>query len=190
MTDAVGAPPLDARAYREVFGHLPTGVVAVTAFDPTGEPLGMACNSVSSVSIEPPLVLFCPARTSTTWPGLRDAGRLCLNVLAEDHADVSRQFARRGADRFADLSWHPRPAGPAIDDAVAWIECEIEDEHPAGDHTIVVARVASLEANEGRSPIVFFRGDYGKIATAAQGAAVTSSKSNANATHAPQEENE
>lgn len=188
MNAVAGRPRIDARAYRDVFGHLPTGVVAVTAFGPEGRPLGMACNSVSSVSLEPPLVLFCPAHSSTTWPGIRDSRTLCLNILAEDHADLSRRFARRGVDRFAGLAWHARQAGPAIDDAVAWIECEIEDEHQAGDHLIVVARVLSLEANEGRSPIVFFRGDYGRIARQ-EGAAVTGSSTNANATKALQEEN-
>jgi len=151
--------------FRRVFGHLPTGVTVVTAFAGAGEePVGMAANSVTSVSLDPPLLLLCPALTSTTWPTLREAGRFCVNVLAHDHEEVSRQFAAAGVDRFAGVSWHPGRAGPALDDGVAWIDCEIDAEHPAGDHTIVLARVLDLDVSGTYRPLVFFGGRYGTFA--------------------------
>jgi 3-hydroxy-9,10-secoandrosta-1,3,5(10)-triene-9,17-dione monooxygenase reductase component len=154
--------PIDPSAYREVLGHLPTGVTVITA-DGTDGPTGMAANSVTSVSLDPPLILFCPAKSSTTWPGIRAAGRFCINVMAGHSAEAVRSFARKGVDRFAEVSHAPRPAGPALTDALAWIECEIEQEHEAGDHTIVVARVLAIEAAPDMTPLVFFKGRYGSF---------------------------
>ncbi|HUB75841.1 MAG TPA: flavin reductase family protein [Solirubrobacteraceae bacterium] len=152
---------IDGERFREVLGHLPTGVTVVTAHH-AGGPVGMSSNSVTSLSLDPPLILFCPARTSTTWPRIREAGAFCVNVFAAHHEDASRQFSRVGVDRFAGVSWHDRAAGPALDDAVAWIECRIDAEHPGGDHVIVVGAVERLEVRAGEvEPLVFFRGRYG-----------------------------
>lgn len=152
--------PLDFRA---VLGRLPTGVTILAGYGPEG-PSAMACNSFTSVSLDPPLVLFCPARSSTTWPKLRQAGRLCINILAHHHEELSRQFSQPG-DRFRGVAWHRRDFGPALDEAVAWIDCAIEAEHPAGDHLIVVAAVRALEAHEdSHQPLVFFDGSYGSFA--------------------------
>jgi flavin reductase (DIM6/NTAB) family NADH-FMN oxidoreductase RutF len=152
-----------AEAYRAVLGHLPTGVTVLTAFGAAG-PTGMAANSVTSLSLDPPLVLVCPARSSATWPDIRRAGRFCVNVLGSRHEAICRQFAAKGADRFKGVSWRERAGGPGIRDAVAWIDVELCEEYDGGDHTIAVARVLSLEAAEGRQPLVFFRGQYGNFA--------------------------
>ncbi|MBS1678827.1 MAG: flavin reductase family protein [Actinobacteria bacterium] len=162
MSDSGG---VDAAHFRRVFGHLPTGVTVVTAFG-VEEPVGMAANSVTSVSLEPPLLLLCPARASTTWPSLRERGRFCVNVLAHDHEGLSRRFAASGIDRFAGVPWHRRQAGPALDGAVAWIDCEIDAEHAAGDHTVVIARVLDLGVSGAYRPLVFFGGRYGTFAPA------------------------
>ena len=145
--------------FRRVLGQLPTGVTVLTAFA-GGSPVGMAANSVTSVSLDPPLLLACPARTSETWPLLREAGRFCVNVLGASHGELARRFSRRGIDRFDGVEWTPRNAGPALPDAVAWIECALRSEHDAGDHTIALADVLALEAGEGE-PLVFSRGRYG-----------------------------
>jgi 3-hydroxy-9,10-secoandrosta-1,3,5(10)-triene-9,17-dione monooxygenase reductase component len=155
--------PIDSRGFREVLGHLPTGVAIVTARAGDAR-VGLACNSVTSVSLEPPLVGFCAANTSTTWPEIRRAGRFCINVLADCHAEAARRFAQRGIDRFAALSWHDRAGGPAIDDAVAWIDCNAYAEHEAGDHVIVVGEVMALAARPDAPPLVFYRGAYGSFA--------------------------
>ena len=150
--------------FRQVLGHLPTGVTVVTAHHPDG-PVAMSANSVTSVSLAPPLILFCPAKSSTTWPKIRESGRFCVNVFAAHHEEYSRRFAARGVDRFAGVAWHERPAGPALDDAVAWVECTIDAVYPAGDHLIVVGAVDRLDVRaDADDPLVFFRGRYGSFA--------------------------
>ena len=151
---------IEASAFRRVLSHLPTGVTVITGEHVDG-PVGMACNSVTSVSLEPPLISFCPARTSETWSALRHTGRFCVNVMANDHDWAVRAFARKGIDRFAGVTYYPRFGGPAIQDAVAWLDCEIRAEHEAGDHLIVVAEVVGLTARADVAPLVFFRGAYG-----------------------------
>lgn len=148
--------------FRRVLGHLPTGVTVITAYTSKG-PAGMAANSVTSVSLEPPLILLCPARSSATWPLIRAAGQFCVSVLADHQEGEARRFASRDADRFAGIGWRPRRGGPALTDAIAWIDAELWDEHDAGDHTIAVARVIAMEAGAGTTPLVFFRGGYGQF---------------------------
>ncbi len=146
--------------YRQVLGHVPTGVVVLTATGPEG-PLGMACNSFTSVSLAPPLVSFCAARTSLTWPQIRATGHFCVNVMASHHIDATRGFARRGHDRFRGVTWYQRHGGPGIVDAVAWIDCDIVAQYDAGDHVIVLGRVRALDARADGTPLVFWRGEYG-----------------------------
>lgn len=155
---------IDPVRFRQVLGHLPTGVTVITAYGENGV-VGMAANSVTSVSLDPPLVLFCPAKSSTTWPTIRAAAGFCVNVMAGHHEEVTRRFAARGIDRFSGIKYTSRPTGPALADAVAWIECHPYDEHDAGDHTIVVARVVGIEAASSRDvdALVFFRGGYGSF---------------------------
>jgi 3-hydroxy-9,10-secoandrosta-1,3,5(10)-triene-9,17-dione monooxygenase reductase component len=148
--------------FRHVLGHLPTGVTVVTAQADDG-PAGMAANSVTSVSLDPPLILLCPAKSSSTWPRIRATGRFCVNVMAAHHEQTTRQFAQRGADRFAGVPLRRRPCGPALTEAVAWIECILRAEHDAGDHTIAVGEVTAIEAAADAAPLVFFRGRYGAL---------------------------
>jgi flavin reductase (DIM6/NTAB) family NADH-FMN oxidoreductase RutF len=154
----------EAERFREVLGHLPTGVVVIAAETLAG-PVGMAVNSFTSVSLDPALVLFCPARTSTTWPQLRRVRRFCANFLADEHEDVSRRFAGRDPDRFAGVGWQRTACGPCLDGVSAWLGCEIQDEHEAGDHTIVVARVLCLDFAPATPPLVFHRGRYAAISS-------------------------
>ncbi|MCC5575090.1 flavin reductase family protein [Microtetraspora sp. AC03309] len=157
--------PSDGKHFRNVLGRFATGVVAVTAIDAeTGLPYGLVANSFTSVSLDPPLVAFCVAHTSTSWPRVKAAGPLCVTVLADTQRQVCDQLAARGGDKFAGLSWSLSPAGgPVFDGALAWLDCTIEAEHPAGDHVIVVARVHGLDKHEDGNPLVFFRGDYGRF---------------------------
>jgi len=158
-------PLLDAAQFRRVFACLPTGVTVITAYS-AGRPFGMAANSVTSVSLDPPLVLFCPARASETWPVIREAGAFCINVMAGHHEDTTRRFAAKGVDRFADVRWTDRDTGPVLEAAAAWIECRLMDEHDAGDHTIVVARVVAVEAgDETVDALIFHRGAYSAFPT-------------------------
>jgi 3-hydroxy-9,10-secoandrosta-1,3,5(10)-triene-9,17-dione monooxygenase reductase component len=159
-----GAPPIvDPRVMRDVLGHFASGVTVLTAVTEEG-PLGFTCQSFSSLSLDPPLVAFAPARTSRTWPRLREIGRFCVNVLAEGQDDVSQNFARSGEDRFAGVRWTPSPHGsPVLEDVVAWIDGDLWAEYDGGDHTIVVARVLDLGAHPERRPLLFHRGSYGLL---------------------------
>ncbi|MGY1622473.1 flavin reductase family protein [Geodermatophilus sp. SYSU D00965] len=155
---------IDPLVMREVLGHFASGVTVVTALADDG-PVGFTCQSFSSLSLDPPLVVFAPARTSRTWPQLRDIGRFCVNVLAEDQHDLSSAFARSGADKFSGVHWRPSRQGqPVLDDVVAWIDCELWAEYDGGDHTLVAARVLDLGADGGRRPLLFHRGAYGLLA--------------------------
>ena len=154
--------PPDAATYRTVLGHFATGVVIVTAMD-GDEPVGMACNSFTSVSLEPPLVLFCAAKSSTTWPRLRISGKWAANILDEDGEEVCRLFAQKGADRFARIAYAPgRSGSPILEDALAFTDCETIAEHDAGDHVIVVGRVLELGYQHEGKPLLFYRGGYGR----------------------------
>jgi len=161
----VSAPT--AEGFRTVLGHVPTPVVVVTAMG-EGGPLGLAIGSFTSVSLDPLLVGFFPARTSTSWAAIRPVGVFCVNVLADDQTDVSRTFAARGVDRFAGVTWHPAPSGaPILDGAVAWIDCLLDDELDAGDHALVLGRVTALDLGRDAHALVFHRGDYTSTAAAA-----------------------
>ena len=163
MTSSLRALTPDPATYRTVLGHFATGIALVTAID-DGEPVGMACNSFTSVSLEPPLVLFCAAKSSTTWPRIQAAGKWAANILGEDGEEISRLFAQKGADRFSHVRYRPGASGaPILDDALAFVDCETVTEHDAGDHLLVVGRVLELGyAPEGK-PLLFYRGGYGRF---------------------------
>jgi flavin reductase (DIM6/NTAB) family NADH-FMN oxidoreductase RutF len=151
-------------AFRRVLGHLPTGVVVVTACQ--GDSLfGLAIGSFTSVSLDPPLIGFFPAKTSRSWPGIRDAGRFCVNVLGEDQQDLCGRFAAKGGDRFADVRWRRAPSGsPILDGVHAWIDCELDRVAPYGDHWFVTGRVTALGVERRYGPLVFYRGGYTRLA--------------------------
>ena len=158
-------PTIDQATFRQVLGRFPTGVTVITAVD-GGVPAGLAVGSFCSVSLDPPLVGFFPARSSSSWPHIEAAGRFCVNVLAEDQEDVCRRFATKGADKFDGLGWQPAPSGaPLIDSVLAWIDCEVHSVSAAGDHWAVLGRVVHLGVGrEEQGPLVFYRGGYGRFA--------------------------
>lgn len=159
--EVLEAAPVSPAQMRNVLGHFASGIVIVTAAGPDG-PVGFTCQSFASLSLEPPLVSFSPARTSSTWPRIRQIGRFCVNVLADHHEELSNAFARSGTDKFAGVHWRPAPSGsPVLDGVCAWIDCALFDEFDGGDHTIVVGRVVDLGAKGARLPLLFHRGRYG-----------------------------
>ncbi|WP_344413100.1 flavin reductase family protein [Pseudonocardia ailaonensis] len=152
--------PVTPQAMREVLGHFVSGVVVITAQG--AEPIGFTCQSFASLSLDPPLITFSPARSSTTWPRIREVGRFCVNVLAEDHQEYSNGFARSGTDKFAGVNWAPAPSGaPVLEGVSAWIDCTLWNEYDGGDHTMVVGQVSDLGADPARLPLLFYRGAYG-----------------------------
>ncbi len=166
VTDLTPAAPIpfDSREFRNVLGHFATGVTVVTgAAD--GAPLGLAANAFSSVSLDPPLILVCISATSETWPSIRTSGAFGVNVLGEHQEDMSRRFGRKNVDRFESVAWETAVTGsPLFPDALAWIDCVIDDEHAAGDHIVVIGRVVALARQpEGGRPLLFFQGQYGRL---------------------------
>ena len=152
----------DARRHRDVLGRFATGVTVVTA-DDDGEPVGLTCQSFSSVSLEPPLVLFCVSSSSSTWPRIRRSGHFCVNVLAADQQPLARAMAVRGPHKFSAVDWHPGVTGsPVVAGVLAHVECRIEAVHPAGDHDVVIGRVLDLGVGSPTTPdpLLFHRGSY------------------------------
>lgn len=156
---------VDAQRYRSVLSHYPTGVTAITAMHPDGTAVGMLVGTFTSVSLEPPLVAFLPDRASTSWPRIRAAGSFCANILAAEQEALCQQFARKGGDKFAGVTWRPAGSGsPVIDGVVAWIDCDIEQVFESGDHYIVIGRVRDLDVSRPGTPLAFVHGSYGKVA--------------------------
>lgn len=153
----------DSARFRQALGHFPTGVTVITS-ESDGVPAGLAVGSFFSISLEPPLVGFCVAKASTSWPAVRKTGRFCANVLASDQEALCRVFASSGGQKFQGIGWHPSSGGsPILADVLAWIDCTIDAEHDAGDHSIVVGRVRELEVPREGHPLVFFRGGYAQL---------------------------
>jgi 3-hydroxy-9,10-secoandrosta-1,3,5(10)-triene-9,17-dione monooxygenase reductase component len=152
--------------FRHALRRFPTGVVAITAHD--GEPVGLAIGSFVSISLEPPLVGFFFDNASTTGPRIEEAGRFAVNVLGEQHAALCQRFAVTGVDRFAGVAWTSGVVdAPLLDDALAWIECDIADVIQAGDHRLVVGHVRRVDIGQEARPLVFFGGELAALATAA-----------------------
>lgn len=159
---------VDSATFRRVLGHYPTGVVVVAAVV-GGQPCGLAVNSFTSVSLDPPLVAFCAAGTSSTWPRLRTSATFAVSVLRREQEEVCRLFARKGADRFAGTDWGTSPGGhPVLSEAMAWLDVSAEQIIAAGDHELVLGRVTALGAADGEpAPLLFFRGTFGTASVTA-----------------------
>ena len=160
---AQSVPAVNPRSFRDALGRFATGVTFITAA-PDDQPTGLIVNSLASVSLEPPLISFCPARRSLTWQRMRRTGRFAVNVLGRQHQGLVMRAAPPGADRFAGLDWQPGPGGaPLLSDALTTLECEIVAEHGAGDHWIVVGRVDNLHVSPVNKPLVFFAGEFASL---------------------------
>jgi flavin reductase (DIM6/NTAB) family NADH-FMN oxidoreductase RutF len=158
MTDA--ASPLDQRALRRAFGAFPTGVTITTTLDETGDPVGFTANSFTSVSLDPPLLLVCLARTASSFSAFAATPRFAVNVLAAGQREASATFATRGADKFAAVRWAARTTGaPVLDGVAAWFDCETDSVAPAGDHVILVGRVVGF-GDAAAEPLGYWRGAY------------------------------
>jgi 3-hydroxy-9,10-secoandrosta-1,3,5(10)-triene-9,17-dione monooxygenase reductase component len=153
--------------FRSVLGQFCSGVTVVTAMGPAG-PVGFTCQSFSSLSLEPPRILLCVSRTSTSWPTVRNSASFCVNVLAQAQQPLSERFARSGGDKFQEIAWTPSPGGaPRLADAAAWIDCRLHTEYDGGDHLVVVAGVRRVDTpTEPRAPLLFYRGRYARLADA------------------------
>jgi 3-hydroxy-9,10-secoandrosta-1,3,5(10)-triene-9,17-dione monooxygenase reductase component len=157
---STGESEIDQGNFRAVLGHFASGVAVVTGMD-GGQPVGFTCQSFFSLSIDPPLIAIAPGRSSTTWPRIAPTGILTVNVLTDQQEYLARGFSASGADKFQGVGWQEgRTGAPRLADALAWLDCEFETVHEAGDHLLVVAAVKALDSGKGE-PLVFYRGGFG-----------------------------
>ena len=160
-SDLHDPPPPTPDELRRTLGAFATGVTVITALD-GGEPVGFACQSFASVSLDPPLVLFCADHGGRTWPRIRRVGSFCVNVLAEDQEELCLRFGSSRGSKFEGLEWdRSRWGAPALRGVLARVHADIRDVHVAGDHDVVIGLVRELETpNDGR-PLIFFRSGFG-----------------------------
>lgn len=156
--------PIDPSHFREVIGHFPTGVAIVTAQGADG-PAGLTTNAVTSLSLDPVLLIVCFDNRSRTLPIVRECGRFAVNILGADHRELALLFAskRVAAEKFAAVTHTVDHGVPVLDDALAWAVCDVEAMHPGGDHTIGVGRVTAVGHAEAGDPLVFYRGGWQRL---------------------------
>lgn len=152
--------PFDSREFRRALGAFPTGVTVITTCDAAGKPFGVTANSFSSVSLDPPLILWSQSTTSSSYPAFRDCGRFVVNILADHQVHISNQFAKSGADKFREV---PVTAGlggvPIIDDCAAHLECVKIAAYPGGDHVVYLGQVEKI-FRSGHHSLAFGDGKY------------------------------
>ncbi|MFJ7590853.1 flavin reductase family protein [Streptomyces sp. NPDC097617] len=154
---------MEAGAFREAIGHFASGVVVITTLGPAG----FTCQSLTSLSLGPPLISFAINRSSATWPRIAAAGVIGVNILDLGQEELARRFASPHTDRFAQTEWVPSPelGVPRLTGSTAWIEATIENVHPGGDHHIVVCRVRSAQKSEqAKQPLIYHKGRFGRLA--------------------------
>lgn len=166
MTDGKGTkaavvPGDDVRRFRNALGWFTTGVAVVTTRVGAGAPIGITVNSFSSVSLDPPLVLWCLDKKSDTLEAFEAATHFTVNVLREEHQEISSRLSRKGDHSLAGLAVVDRESGcPALEQALAHFECEVEARHDAGDHVIMIGRVLNFDYAEDGRPLLYHRGGY------------------------------
>lgn len=161
--------PIAERDFRVAMSQFCTGVVIVTGMH-EGLPQGFSAQSFVSLSLQPPLIAISPAKTSRSWPRLRAAGRFGINILGEHQRELCARFAASEGERYQGVDWQASRAtgSPIISGVSSFIDCRLEHEYEAGDHSIAVARVVDLRVfSDQCSPLLFFRGHYGSFAGAA-----------------------
>lgn len=164
MTNQTVTQAIDPQHYRKTMGRYPTGVALISALTENGQPVGMIVGTLTSVSLDPPLVSFMPAKTSTTWPKIQKSGRFAVSVLGADQESVVRAFGGKTATKFETVSWEKSPhANPIADAAIAWIDCTISEVIEAGDHYIVLGAVQQMDIQGTELPLLFFQGGFGKF---------------------------
>lgn len=159
MTDI---PQIDPRTFRNVLGQFCTGITVITTVH-DGVPIGFACQSFAALSLDPPLVLFCPTKHSRAWQAIEASGKFCVNMLHENQQHVSAQFGSKADDKFAGIDWRTSGLGsPVIDGGLAHIDCTVHSVHDGGDHFVVFGAVQSMSEPQAIKPrpLLFYRGEY------------------------------
>lgn len=152
--------PFDSRQLRQVLGTFVTGVTVITTIDKTGKRYGLTANSFSSVSLDPPLILWSQSLSAPSYPVFLEADYFAVNILAHDQIAVSNRFASPAADKFAETECLAGIGGiPLIAGCCAYLECKKVSSYPGGDHSVFLGEVHRFEKKD-RSPLVFGNGRY------------------------------
>jgi len=155
--------------FRRALGHFATGVTVVTTLDEAARPAGLTASAVSSVSLDPPLVLVCVSQNANCYPAFREGGLFAVNILASDQESIARRFASSSlssAQKFEGVGYHPGALGlPILKDALAEFECTIVHAYPGGDHTIFIGQVEAVDTRSdlGREPLLYYRGRFDRL---------------------------
>ena len=159
----MSAHDIDPAQFRQLLGRFATGVTILTVVTPEGRPIGMTANSLSSVSLHPPLISVCVDRDADMHDIIIKADEFVVNVLSSQQETLARRFADKQVDRFDGIGYHLSPDGLVLlDAALAHIECHRHTQFQAGDHTIVVGKVVGGETGDGR-PLLYYRGGYAAL---------------------------
>ncbi len=156
----------DAELFKEVMSQFATGVTVVTGVDRSGIPVGFTANAVASVSLEPPLILACADRRSSSLPALVESGSFAVSVLRAEDAEIAHRFSEKIRDeRFRELELVGTRAGPpALKNALAWLGCRVWRDITAGDHVVLIGEVIDGGIGPEGPPLVFFRGEFTTVA--------------------------
>jgi flavin reductase (DIM6/NTAB) family NADH-FMN oxidoreductase RutF len=155
--------PFDAQELRRVMGTFCTGVTVITTRDDAGRPFGLTANAVTSLSLNPPLVIICVDRKAESHAHFFTSKVFVVNVLSEDQEAISRRFAVSGGEKFSEVPCRPGRLGALIlEGTLAHLECRIVETHEGGDHVIHVGAVEHGEVRGGR-PLLFFQGKYARL---------------------------
>ena len=158
----MSAEPIDPRVFRHVLGQFCTGITIITTMH-DGLPVGFACQSFAALSLDPPLVLFCPTKMSRSWQAIEASGRFCVNILTEQQREVCERFGSREPDKFGGIDWQTSVLGsPVLNGSLAHIDCTVASVHDGGDHFVVFGAVQSLSEvpKVKPRPLLFYRGEY------------------------------
>jgi len=148
--------------YRQILGKLPTGVTAITGINDDDEKLGLVVGTFQSLSLEPPLVMFCVDKSSSSWPKLRKLQKFTANILSDDQISICKSLSRKGPQKFEGLPCTPGPLGtPHLEGATAYIDCVVTAEVVVGDHYMVVGAVTNMEEGTGDA-LLFRAGKFGQ----------------------------
>jgi len=154
----------DQAGYRKTLGSFLTGVTVVTTTDETGEPTGFTANSFTSVSLDPPLILVCLAKTSFLCTAFSQSKSFVVNILSDQQTEISTLFSSPVRDRFSQANWRKERTGsPVIDGVIAWLDCETQNIIDAGDHVVLMGEVVAFDYSSA-SPLGFLRGNYVQLA--------------------------
>jgi flavin reductase (DIM6/NTAB) family NADH-FMN oxidoreductase RutF len=160
------ARSLSPEEFRDVMGHFASGVTVITVLH-EGRPYGTTASAVTSLSLDPPMLLICMNKESETGRAVAAAGHFAVNILGAGQVDLATQFARKGGDKFAGVPTSPGRWGePLFDEAVATLECSVAEQTAVATHYVFMAAVESAAARGG-APLAYFRGRFGRLADAA-----------------------